>query len=134
MGNFLLSLGYQVLKFYSPIRFRKFLQDGTLSGDEWLPPNQARRLSNLQHSSFWGLEVQVFPDSYGELGINRYSMAVLMSVAYRVRNFKGRHGYWRLVHHHRVGVVTIAAAWVGLGAAFGNLYMEAILSCIFLRT
>ena len=33
------------------------------------------------------------------------------------------------MHHHRVGGVTAAATWVGIGAAFGNSYMEAILIC-----
>ena len=46
-------LGYQVLKIYAPARFMKLLQGGTLSGAEWLPPNQARRLSNLQDSWFF---------------------------------------------------------------------------------
>ena len=131
---FLLSLGYQVLKFYALIRFRKFLQDGTLSGYEWLPPNQARRLSNLQDSYFFVSGSPSFSRKLWRGGINRDSTAMLMSVASRVRNFRGRHGYWKLVHQHRVGMVTTAAAWVGLGAAFGNLSMEAILSCKFLRT
>ena len=47
------SLGYEVLKIYAPVRFRKFLQGGTLTEAEWLPPNQARRISNLQDSSFF---------------------------------------------------------------------------------
>ena len=62
-------------------------------------------------------------------GINRDTKAVLMSVGSIVRKFRGRHGYWQLVHHHRVGGVTTAAAWVGLGDSFGNPPMEAILSC-----
>ena len=41
----------------------------------------------------------------------------------RVRNFRGRYGSWRLVYHHRVGVVTIYAAWVGIGVDFGNPFM-----------
>ena len=40
------SLGYQVLEMYSPARFRKFLQGGTLSGSEWLPHNKTRRIIN----------------------------------------------------------------------------------------
>ena len=64
-------------------------------------------------------------------GINRDRTAVLMSVGYRVIKFRGRHGSWRLVHHHRVGGVTTAAAWAEIGAAFGNPSMEAILSCGF---
>ena len=60
--------------------------------------------------------------------------AVLISVGYRVRNFRGRNGSWKLVHHHRVGRVNTVAAWVGLGDAFGNPYIEAILSCGFMRT
>ena len=42
------SLGYQVLQIHAPARFRKFLLGGTLSGAEWLHPNQARQLINLQ--------------------------------------------------------------------------------------
>ena len=57
------------------------------------------------------------------------STEVLMYVGSRVRNFRVRHGYWQLVHHHMVGGVTTDAAWVGPGAAFGNPYMEAILNC-----
>ena len=52
-----------------------------------------------------------------------------MSVGSRVRNFMVIHGSWQLVHHHRLGGVTNAAAWVGLGDTFGNPYMEAILCC-----
>ena len=52
-----------------------------------------------------------------------------MSVVYRFKNFRGRNWSWRLVHYHRVGGATTAAAWVGLGAAFGKPYMETILSC-----
>ena len=33
------SLGYQLLQIYDPAIFMKFLQGGTLSGDELLPPN-----------------------------------------------------------------------------------------------
>ena len=47
----------------------------------------------------------------------------------RVIIFRGRHGSWRLAHHHRVEGVNTAAAWVGLGDAFGNPSMESILSC-----
>ena len=50
-----------------------------------------------------------------------------MSVGSRVRNFMVIHGSWQLVHHHRVGGVTTTAVLVGLGAAFANLSMEAIL-------
>ena len=56
-------------------------------------------------------------------------MEVLMYVWYIVINFRGRHGSWRLVHYHRVVGVTTTAEWVGLGSAFGNPSMEAILSC-----
>ena len=66
-------------------------------------------------------------------GINRDRTTLLMSVGYRVRKSRGRHGYWQLVHHHRVEGATTAAAWVGLGAAFGNPFMEAILSYVFPR-
>ena len=66
-------------------------------------------------------------------GINRDRTAVLISVGSRVRNFRGRHGSWRLVHHHMMGGVTTAAAWVGLGVDFGKPSMEAILSCVLPR-
>ena len=56
-------------------------------------------------------------------------MEVLMSVGSRVIYFGGRHESWRLVHHHRVGGVTTSAAWAWIGAAFGNLSMDTILSC-----
>ena len=54
-----------------------------------------------------------------------------MSVGSRARKFRGRYGSWQLVHQHRVGGVTTASAWVGLGANFGNRSMEAMLSCGF---
>ena len=114
------SLGYQVLKFYAPKKFRKFLQGGTLSGAEWLPPNQSRRFRNLQYS--WGF-VSGSPSFVRQLwrgGINRDITSVLMSMGYRVRYFRGRHGSWRPVHHYMVGRVTTAAECLGLGAAFGN--------------
>ena len=60
--------------------------------------------------------------------------SVLMSLGYRIRNFRGIHGSWWLIHHHRVGRVTNDAAWVRIGSAFGNPSMEAILSCGVLRT
>ena len=47
----------------------------------------------------------------------------------RVRNFRGRYGSCRLVHHHRVEGVTNTAEWVRLGEAFGNPSTEAIASC-----
>ena len=37
------------------------------------------------------------------------------------------------MHHHRVEVVTTAAAWVGIGDDFGKPSMETILSCAVLR-
>ena len=57
-----------------------------------------------------------------------------MYVGSIVINFRVINGYWRIVHHHRVGGVTTAAAWVGLGDSFGNLPMETMLSCGVLRT
>ena len=57
-----------------------------------------------------------------------------MSVGYIFKKFRGIHGSCLLVHHHRVGGVTTSAAWVGLGAAFGNPSREAILSCGVPRT
>ena len=72
--------------------------------------------------------VQYLSDSYGGGSVNMDRMAVLMYVRSRIRNFSGRHGSWRLVHHHRVGVATTSSEWAGIGAAFGNPYLEAILS------
>ena len=60
-------------------------------------------------------------------------MSVLMYVGSIVINFRGRHGSWLLVHHHRVGGVNTASALVGLGASFGNPTTEAILSYIVPR-
>ena len=57
-----------------------------------------------------------------------------MSVGYRIRNFRGIHGSWRLGHHKRVEGVTTSAAWLGLRAAFGDPSMEAVLSCGVPRT
>ena len=77
------------------------------------------------------------PSFVGQLwggGINRDRTTVLIYVGYRVRKFRGRHGYWQLVYHYGVEGVTTAAAWVGLGAAFGNPFIEALLSCGFPRT
>ena len=97
------SLGYQVLKIYALEIFRNFLQGGRLSADEWLPPNQARRLNNLQDSCFFGLWKSSFVRNLWGGGINRYRTSVLMSVGSRVRNFTRRNGSWRLMHHHWVG-------------------------------
>ena len=47
----------------------------------------------------------------------------------RVREFRVRYLSLRLVSHHRVGGVTNAEAWVGLGVEFWNPPMEAILRC-----
>ena len=51
-----------------------------------------------------------------------YRMAVLMSVGSRVRNFRVRHGSWLLVHHHRVGGVNTATAWVVLGGGLWETF------------
>ena len=67
-------------------------------------------------------------------GINIDRTELLMYMGYRVRKIRGRHGSWRLVHHHRVGAVDIAAVWLGLGEALGNPSMEDILSCVVPRT
>ena len=67
-------------------------------------------------------------------GINRDMTSVWMYVGYRVINFRRRHGSWWIVHHHRVGGATTAAAWVGIGADFGNPSMKAIPSCGFTST
>ena len=117
-----------MLEIYAPERFRNLLQGGTLSRSKWLPPDQARRLRNLQDSYFF---VSGSPSFFRHLwggGINMDMMAVLMSVGYRVKYFRGRHGSWQPVHHHKVGGATTAAAWVELGDAFGKPSMEAILS------
>ena len=55
-------LGHQVLQIHAPVRFMKFLQGGTLSRAEWLPPNQSMRLSNLQDTCFFGQAVQVLSE------------------------------------------------------------------------
>ena len=68
-----------------------------------------------------------------EGGINRDRTELLMSLGSIVINFRVRHGSWKLVHCHRVRVVTTNALWVGLGGAFGNQSIEAILSCGVLR-
>ena len=57
------SLGYLVLQIHAPLRFRKFLQGGTLSGSEWLPPNQSSRIRNLQYSLFFVSGSPSFSDS-----------------------------------------------------------------------
>ena len=90
----LLSIGYQAFKVYAPERFSKFLQGGTLIGYEWLTPHQARRLRNLQDSSFFVPGIPSFSRQLWGGGINRDSAAVLMSVGSRVRKFRGRHRSW----------------------------------------
>ena len=56
-----------------------------------------------------------------------------MSLGSIVRNSIGRHGSWMLVHHHRLECGYLCSmGWDR--AAFGNLYMEAILSCGVPRT
>ena len=92
-----------MLQIYASKMFRKFLQGGTLSGTEWLLPNQVRRLRNLQDSCFFVSGSPSFVRHLWVGGINRGRTAVLMSVGSRVRNFRGRHGSCRLVHCHRVG-------------------------------
>ena len=57
-----------------------------------------------------------------------------MSVRSRVRKFRGRQDSWKLVHNHRMGVVTTSAVWVGTGVAFENLSMEVMLRCRVKRT
>ena len=54
---------------------------------------------------------------------------VFIFVGSRVRNFRGRHGSWQLVNHQRVGGVTTAAVWTGIGSAFRKPSMEVIISC-----
>ena len=83
-----------------------------MNRDEWLPPNQARRLSNLPDYCFLVSGSPSFARQLWGGGINRDRMAVLMSAESRVRNFRVRHGYWQLVNHHRVGGVTTTEAWV----------------------
>ena len=62
-------------------------------------------------------------------GINKDRMTVFMSGGSRIRNFRGRHKFWKLVHHHRVRGITTASSWVGLGVGFGNPSMGDMLSC-----
>ena len=124
----LTSLGYQVLKNCVSARFRKFLQGDTLSGAEWLPPNQARSLSNLQNS--WSF-VSGSPSFVRKLwggGIKMDRTAVFMSVGYIVRKFRVIHVSKQIVHHRRVEGGTIAKEWLRLGVVFGNPSMEFILS------
>ena len=86
------SLGYLVLQIHAPLRFRKFVQRGPLSGYEWLRTNQARRISHLQYSLFF---LSGSPSVFRQLcggGINRDRMAVLMSVGYILRKFSGNTG------------------------------------------
>ena len=128
------SLGHQVLDFVAPSRFRKFLHGGTVSGTEWLPPNQERRLINLQYYCFFVSGNPSFVRQLWGGGISRDRTAFLMCVGLRFRNFRGIHGSWKLVHHHRVGKVTTAALWVGLGDAIGDRSMEDILICGVPRT
>ena len=64
--NVLTSLGYQVLKIQASEKLRKLLQGGTLSGSEWLPPNQGRRLNNLQDTFFVSVNTIILSDRYGE--------------------------------------------------------------------
>ena len=52
-----------------------------------------------------------------------------MSGRTRVREFRRRHVYWKLVHNHKMGRVTKYSARVGLGVDFGNPSIEAILIC-----
>ena len=101
---------------------------------KWPAHNQSERLRDVQDSYFFvsGSPSFVIPLWGG--GINRDRKEVLISVGYRVIKFRGRHRSWRLVHHHRVGVMTKNEVWVGLGAASGNSSMEAILRCGVPRT
>ena len=46
------SLMYTVLQIHAPSRFSDFLQVCTLSGSEWLPHNQAKRLIHLQYTNY----------------------------------------------------------------------------------
>ena len=77
-------------------------------------------------------EVQFFSERCGE-EVSTYRTEVLMYVESRDRNFRGRHRLCKLFNQHRVGGVTTAAAWFGIGASFENPYMEAILICGVLR-
>ena len=51
-------------------------------------------------------------------GTNKYRTEVCMYGGFRVSKFRVRHSSWRIVHHHRMGVVDTAAAWVRLEMAF----------------
>ena len=46
-GISIIDLGYHVVCIYSPTRFRRFLQVGTLVRSEWIPQNQVGELRNF---------------------------------------------------------------------------------------
>ena len=85
-------LGHQVLQIHAPVRFRKFLQGGTLSRAEWLPPNQSMRLRNLQDTCFFVSGSPIFVRQLWVGVINRDMMSVLISVESRFIKSRGRHG------------------------------------------
>ena len=91
-------LGYQ--KIHSPASFRKFLQGVNLGGVEWLPPNQASRLSNLQN--YWVFFVSGIPIFSRQVRggvINRDRTVVLIYVGFAVKKIRGRHVSYQLVYH-----------------------------------
>ena len=104
-----------MLQINTPERFMKFLQGGILIGNEWLPPNQARRIINLQDTCFFVSGSPSFVRKLWGGGINKDMMTVLMSLGSRVRKFRERYGTCQIVDHHRVG-------------PFGNSSIEAILT------
>ena len=63
-----------------------------LSWAKRVPPNQARRLRNLQYSSFCVSGSPCFVTQLWGGCIIRYSMAVLVPVGSNVINFRGIHG------------------------------------------
>ena len=64
-ATFLTFLGYQLLQIHPPEIFRKLLQVDTLSVAEWLPPNQARRIINLQNTSLFVSGRSILSNRYG---------------------------------------------------------------------
>ena len=109
-----------MLQIHTPEKFSKFLQGGTISVAECLTTNQVRRIINLQDSWVFLLVSPIFVRQLWGGSINRDRMKVLMSARSRVRNFRGKHGSWRILYHHRMGGVATTTEWVRLGVAFGN--------------
>ena len=134
---FLPSLGYQLLKIHDLEMFRKVYKvpAGRYSKWSWVVTSwSSGEAYQLTKSPFCCVSQSKFSRQLWGGGINIDSTEALMSIGYRIINFKKIHGSWRLVNHHRVGWMATAEYWVGLGASFGNLSTEDILSCGVPRT